>query len=151
MILPTKPNQGHASFQYPAPGASSVLEYQASGLPYVTQSVATTTPAKVELPFVTKFFTVKNNGASDLAVGFTSNGVLGSNRFTIPASSSYTGDIRVADLFFATDAGTATYELIAGLTQIPRKNWFILTGSLVGFSGSQKTYGMRGFGYLGIG
>jgi len=151
MIVPPNPNQGHESFQYPAPGASSVLEYQASGLPYVTQSVATTTPTKVELPFVTKFFTVKNNGASELVVGYTYAGVLGSNRFTIPALSSYTGEIRVADIFFVTDTGTATYELIAGLTQIPRKNWYILTGSLVGFSGSQETYGMRGFGYDGIG
>jgi len=151
MVRPPNPNQGHESFQMPSPGPSSVLEYQASGLPYVTQSVATTSATKVELPFVTRFFTVKNNGADTLCIGFTENGVLGSNKLTVPASASYTGDIRVADLFFATESGTATYELVAGLTQIPRRNWFILTGALNGFSGSQELYGMRGFGYPGIG
>jgi len=151
MVRPPNPNQGHESFQYPSPGPSSVLEYQASGLPYVTQSVATTDATKIEFPFVTKFFTVKNNGADDLCVGFTENGVLGSNKLTITPSSSYTGDIRVADLFLAAPNSTATYEVVAGLTQIPRKNWFILTGALNGFSGSQITYGTRGFGYPGIG
>lgn len=150
MVRPPNPNQGHESFQYPAPGPSSVLEYQASGLPYVTQSTATTSATKVELPFVTKFFTVKNNGDDVLNVGFTENGVLGSNKFSIPSGSSYTGDIRVADLFFTSD-GTSTYELVAGLTQIPRRSWFILTGALNGFSGSQTTYGNKGFGYNGLG
>lgn len=155
MVRPPNPLQGHESFQYPSPGPSSVLEYQASGLPYVTQSTATTAASKVELPFVSKFFTVKNNGAGVLQVGFTENGVLGSNKFSIPSGSSFTGDIRTADLFFASDTGTVTYELIAGLTQIPRRNWFILTGALNGFSGSvganQITYGNKGFGYDGLG
>jgi len=156
VVRPLNPNQGHESFQYPSPGPSSVLEYQASGLPYVTQSDATGGVAsKIEFPFVTKFFTVKNNGADDLYVGFTENGVLGTNKFTIVPSASYTGDIRIADLFLSAPTTTASYEVIAGLTQIPRKNWFILTGALNGFSGSvganQITYGQKGFGYLGIG
>lgn len=154
MVRPPNPNQGHESFQYPSPGPSSVLEYQASGLPYVTASAASTSATKIEFPFVTKFFTVKNNGGDPLNVGFTENGVLGTNYFSIPSGSSYTGDIRVADLFLASD-GTSNYELIAGLTQIPRRSWFILTGALNGFSGSvganQITYGFKGFGYPGIG
>jgi hypothetical protein len=157
MVRPPNPNQSHESFQYPPPGPSSVLEYQASGLPYVTQSTAPTagTGSKVEFPFVTKFITVKNNGAGTLGVGFTENGVLGTNRFTLPPSGSWTGDIRVADIFFTTTAGSPPiYEVVAGLTQIPRRNWYILTGSLVAFSGTvaqQQAVGNRGFGYPGIG
>lgn len=141
--------------QHPPPGASNVLEYQASGLPFVTQSsfVGSTSEAEhVELPFVTKFFAVKNNGPANLKIGFTKNGVLGSNVFTIPPSGSYEADIRVTDLFFSANSGsTVEYEVIAGLTQIPRRNYYILTGALDKFSGSQETYGMRGFGYPGIG
>lgn len=155
MTVPPNPLQGHESFQYPAPGASSVLEYQASGLPFVTQSIAPSagTATKIEFPFVTKFLTIKNNGAGSLGVGFTANGVLGTNLMSLPPSGSWTGDIRVADIFFTTTAGSApTFELIAGLTQIPRRNWYILTGSLTAFSGTveqQTALGNRGFGYPG--
>ena len=159
MVRPPNSLQGHESFQLPAPGPSSVLEYQAAGLPYVTQSVS---PAigvftTVELPFVSSFFTFKNNGTGTLGVGFTAAGVLGTNVITLPPSGTYTGDIRLADIFFTTIAGdVGDYELIVGLTQIPRKNWFVLTGALTGFSGSgaengQQAYGFKGFGYPGIG
>lgn len=158
MVRPPNPNQGHEASQWPSPGPSSVLEYQASGLPYVTASTVTGSDVvKIEFPFVTKFFTIKNNGPGDLAIGFTANGVaLGTNIFTVPMSSSFTGDIRLADLFLGTVGTTSSYEVIAGLTQIIRKNWFILTGALNGFSGSgplngQQAYGHRGFGYSGIG
>jgi hypothetical protein len=155
MVRPANPNQGTESFQYPPPGPSSVLEYQASGLPYVTQSSHVgdgLTASRVEFPFVTKFFTIKNNGPGDLSIGFTLNGVLGTNVFTLPESGSFSGDIRVTDLYMAAVSGSTTeYEIIAGLTQIPRKNYFILTGALNGFSGSQELYGDRGFGYPGLG
>lgn len=147
---------GPFSFQYPAPGMSNVLEYQASGLPFVTQSTASTsTVSRVHFPFVTKFFTVKNNGAGTLNVGFTEAGVLGTNKFSVPASSSYTGEIRVIDLFVIGAGATATFEIIAGLTQIPDKNFLVLTGSHVGFSASSDAIKQaafnKGFGYNGLG
>ncbi len=139
-------------FQYPPPGPSNVLEYQASGLPFVTQSTAVTSSvATVNFPFVTRFFTIKNIGAGYLNVGFTVNGVQGTNKFSLAPSGSYTADIRVMDLFLIGSNANTSFELIAGLTQIPRKNFFILTGALNGFSGSQEDYGFRGFGYNGLG
>lgn len=152
MTIPPNPFQAHETFQYNKAGQASVLEYMASGLPFATQSSATAgTPAKVEFPFVTKFFTVKNSGASDIFIGFTENGVLGTNRFSLAADESFSGDIRVKDLWIESSAGTTTFEVVAGLTGILRRDFFNLTGSFVGFSGSQETQGYKGFGYDGIG
>ena len=54
-------------------GPNNAAEYQASGLPYVTQSVATTSPFNIQFPFVTNELTVKNNTAgNNVAVGFQS-------------------------------------------------------------------------------
>jgi len=152
MTVPPNLLQGHETFRYYKAGQQSVAEYMASGLPYATQSTAVAgTPAKIEFPFVTKFFTVKNNGSGDIFVGFTENGVLSTNRFSIPESGSFSGDIRVMDLFIEASAGTGSFEVIAGLTGILRRDFFVLTGSFVGFSGSQELFGYRGFGYSGVG
>lgn len=151
MTVPPNPFQAHETFQYKKAGQASVLEYMASGLPYVTQSTVGTTPTAIEFPFVTKFFTVRNGTGGDLHVGFTANGVTGSNRFTLGTGESFTGEIRVKDLFVMAAAGTTDFEVIAGLTGILARDFFILTGSFVGFSGSQELFGYRGFGYDGIG
>lgn len=152
MTVPPNVNQGHESFQYPPPGPSSVLEYQASGLPFVTQSVVVTgSVTQLQFPFVTKFIFVKNNSGGTLGFGFTSLGAQGSNKITLAPSGTWTGDIRVMDLFLTVSAGgNTTYEVLAGLTQIPRRNFFVLTGSLTYFSGTvaqQTAVGNKGFGY----
>lgn len=135
-------------------GPNNAAEYQASGLPYVTQSAATTSPFNIQFPFVTNELTVKNNTAGILRVGFTENGVNGTNYFTLPVSGSYNGRLRVTDIFIRSDAGTVNYEVVAGLTGIPRQEFYILTGALNVFSGSEAQilqYGLKGLGYSGIG
>lgn len=151
MTIPPNPFQAPETFQYRT-GLNNVYEYMASGLPYATQSSVTAgTPERVEFPFVTKFFTIKNGGPDTLYIGFTENGVQGTNRFSLPPSGSFTGDIRIKDLFVDAESGTNSFEIIAGLTGILRRDYYNLTGSFVGFSGSQATEGYRGFGYDGIG
>lgn len=136
-------------------GQNNVAEYQASGLPYVTQSVASAgSVSNVQFPFVTNEITIKNNSDGILKIGFTSNGLAGSNFFTLPVSGSYGGRLRVTDLFFSAQAGSVTYEVVAGLTTIPRQEFYILTGALNVFSGSEQQildYGLKGLGYSGIG
>lgn len=134
------------TFNYPASGLNNVGEYQASGLPFATQSQASATPTSVEFPYVTKFFTVVNTSADNLYVGFTENGALGENRFTILPSSSQTLDIRCNVLFFVSD-GTADFDVVAGLTQIPAHRLPVLTGSAVYNSAST----VHEFGYPGLG
>lgn len=132
-------------FNYPQSGLNNVAEYQASGLPFVTQSVASTTITSVEFPYVTNFFTVKNVSAQAVEVGFTTDGLQGSNKFTVLPSSSITFDIRCRTLFLRAGA-SATYELVAGLTTIPRERFPFLTQSLHFNSGSLEGV----FGYPGI-
>lgn len=139
---------------YQPSGQHNAAEYQASGLPFVTQSATNASPTTVstiEFPFVTKFFFIRNVGANPLNVGFTRNGVLGTNKFTLLTSQSFQGDIRVKDLFVCSTGGSTNVEVVAGLTGIARKNFPVLTGSLNVYSGSaQEELGFNGFGYPGI-
>jgi hypothetical protein len=140
-------------FQYPSSGQNNVAEYQASGLPYVTHSqVAAGTVNQISFPFVANVFNIKNNSSGILRVGFTRNGVLGTNYFSLPVSGAFEAKIRITDLFVTAEAGTLTYEVVAGLTSIVPTNFFILTGSYVGFSGSTiSPINSRYYGYDGIG
>lgn len=133
-------------------GTNNVGEYQASGLPYVTQSVATDSAvSQVQFPFVTNEITIKNNTDGVLKIGFTENGVNGSNCFTLPVSGAYSGRLRVTDLYLAAQAGSVTYEVVAGLTTIPRKDYYILTGSYNIFSGALGDANIKFLGYDGLG
>lgn len=144
----------YMSFQQKPSGPNNVLEYQASGLPFAKQ---TTTPAgatavsTVSFPYVTKFFKITNLGSTNIHVGFTHNGVLGTNKFTLISSGSFQGDIRVTDLYVNGGGSAVPFEVVAGLTAIPRINYYILTGSLTNFSGSQEDYQYKGLGYDGLG
>lgn len=140
-------------FQYPSSGQNNVAEYQASGLPYVTHSqVAAGTVNQISFPFVVNVFNIKNNSSGTLRVGFTRNGVLGTNYFSLPVSGAFEAKIRITDLFVTAEAGTLDYEVVAGLTSIVPTNFFILTGSYVGFSGSTiSPINSRYYGYDGIG
>ena len=74
-------------------GLSNVGSYQSSGVPYATSSIAAPsnagTPTEVSFPDVTQRIFVSNvNTASALRVGFSANGVKGTNYFIIPAASS---------------------------------------------------------------
>jgi hypothetical protein len=128
-------------------GASYVPEYQISGLPFVTASSATNgTATRVDFPFVTSQLEVRHpGGAGALRVGFTANGVLGTNYLTVNSSGSWKSDLRLKTLFITSTAGTTNFEVCAGLTQIATREFPVLTGSsgLVAASGS--------FGYAGGG
>ena len=84
------------SVNYPyGVGLSNVGSYQSSGVPYVTSSIAAPssagTPTEVAFPDVTQRIFVTNvNTASPLRVGFSSNGVKGTNYFIIPAATTTT-------------------------------------------------------------
>ena len=76
-------------------GISNVGSYQVSGIPYATSSLAVPSSAgtatEVTFPDVTQRIFVSNiNTASPLRVGFSSNGVKGTNYFIIPAASGST-------------------------------------------------------------
>ena len=121
-------------------GEGYVPAYQVSAMPYVTSStVALGATREITFDNVTKFFTLKNTGASSnvIAVGLTQNGLIPgkSNFFVLSGSETITAEIRTSKLFISGSAGASTpFTLFAGLTNIPVKNFLTVTGSN-GFSG----------------
>ena len=121
-------------------------EYIGSALPFVTGSLKlTTTPIKIEFPYVTRWIVVTNTGdALDvIRVGFTKNGVNAnpvsfSNYFHMSGSESggVTArlEVKTKQIFLRTEAGTGTASIMAGYTTIPVRNFPDLTGS-AGFQG----------------
>lgn len=111
-----------------------VPAYQVSAVPFVTSS-AVTTLNEISFPFVTRFFTIQNMSSSTLRFGFTQLGVQGTNYFSIPSGSSYTGEIRTDRLYVSSStAASISYSIIAGLTGVPTRNFLTITGSN-GFTG----------------
>lgn len=81
-----------SEFQYKA-GLSHVGSYQISGVPYVTASLAVPgtsgTPLEIVFPSVTQMIRIHNHATTDaLRVGFSANGVKGSNYWLVDAEDS---------------------------------------------------------------
>jgi hypothetical protein len=117
------------SLNNPSMHEGFVPAYQVSAVPFVTSSTVTTVN-QVSFPFVTRFFTIQNNSSLTLRFGFTEAGVKGTNYFSVPSGSSYTGEIRTDTLFLSSStAASISYSVIAGLTGIPTRNFLTITGS----------------------
>lgn len=119
----------YTNFNYPAPGLNSVGEYMASGLPWVTASSATTSSFQINFPFVTNELMITNSGSNPLRVGFTQNGVNGSNYFLVLPGTDAEIDVRIKTLYVRAHTGSVDYSVYAGLTQIPARSMPVLTGS----------------------
>jgi len=115
-------------------GFNNVGSYQSSARPWVKSQLtvpvsgAITTALEVSFPKVTKFVTIRNDGADSLAscnvrVAFASGGLHTSadyrNYFTIAESSSFSADVRITRLYLMSEVATVLgATVIAGLTQI---------------------------------
>lgn len=123
-------------------GLGNVGSYQASAKPFLSSSINVTgsgTVVRINFPNVTRFVTIKNCGPDDgsadamMRVGFSENGVNGSNYLILDNQESYSADWRVTSLYLRVDtisAINATASVIGGLTAIDQvellHNW---TGS----------------------
>lgn len=111
-------------------GIANVGSYQVSGMPYATSSIAAPAssgnPTEVSFPWVTQRVFVSNtNTASPLRVGFSINGVKGTNYFIIPAATSTTSfptqefRVKVNSIFILSNTTTPTSaSVFAELTNI---------------------------------
>ncbi len=108
----------------PIAGLGSVGSYQMSGIPFATGSLAVSNSAAttVSFPQVTKFVVVKNLSVNSLRVGFSENGVNGSNYFILGNNESFAADLRLTKLFLKGDSSSTTATVVAGLTGIPAGN-----------------------------
>jgi hypothetical protein len=123
------------SINWPQNGEYNISSYQMSALPYVTSSVIGSGEIhRYEFPYVTRFIDVVNRGgsASDkIALGFTENGMTKTNNFVIlDQGASVNEEIRTTTLFISCSKGTSVdYQIFCGLTNIPSKNFLILSSS----------------------
>mgnify|MGYP003631760467 CR=1 FL=1 len=126
------------SQQYAPPGHGMVSEYQAAGVPFVSSSASMVNANTVErftFPYVTRHVTIFNSGSTPVRVGFTQNGVFSnpdSNYFLVLANSNTPRlELKCDEIFVRKDAGTDPniVSIIAGLTTIPLKNFFTMSGS----------------------
>ena len=127
------------SLNNPSSGFFSTPEFQASGLPWsVSAATSATTVVKYALPKVTKSITIINNDATAtnrIRIGFTENGVNGSNYVLVNGGQTVTLDARVKEIFVrANTSGAFTYSIYCALTTIDGKFMPILTGSVGGAS-----------------
>lgn len=128
------------SLNNPYPHEGFVPAYQVSAMPFVTSSNVTLGSVK-EINFggVTRFITIKNVSASStvLAISFTENGLksANSNYFILSGSEAFSGELRTDRVFVSGSSGaTVVFNIVAGLTTIPTKNFLLVTGSN-GFNG----------------
>ena len=126
-----KPNHNHAS------------EYQVAGWPYVTASVCTNVPFRIEFPQVTQWFQVKVNKAPgvDLKLGFTSAGLSNGHYYLVEGSDKTPSvtpvfNLKCKEIWVTTSgAGTASFSLVAGLTNVTGSE-FPAMGPANGFVGT---------------
>jgi len=114
-----------------APGLNNVGSFQVSGQPYLTGAcLAPASGSKsftLRFPAVTKWFHIEPTQAMlnrDLRIAFSENGLhgKGGSYVRIHASSSFCRplDMKVSEIWFmADDASAFTFDVVAGLTNIP--------------------------------
>jgi hypothetical protein len=120
-----------SEFQYKA-GLNHVGSYQISGIPFVsgglTAPTGSGTPISVDFPSVTKFISVTNSsplaGGVALRVGFSENGIKGTNFAFVNPQATLTMEVRATKLFLLSNGAALTglVSVNAGLTGIANYN-----------------------------
>ena len=110
-----------------APGLNNVGSFQSSGRPYASASclapISGANSLVIRFTDVSRWVTVTRRLAEDrsLRVAFSENGLHGGNYFRVHQSSSLGRlELKTSELWFMSeDAATYTFDIIAGLTNIP--------------------------------
>ena len=110
----------------PSPGYGNVADYQAAGLPWLKTGVISGI-VEYDFPTVTKSITVVNNSPGVVSLGFSFNGVKGSNRFDINSTEPLMLDVRT-NRFFLSGSG-ASVSVYAALTTIGASQCPPMSGS----------------------
>ena len=126
-----------STFNYTA-GLHNVGSYQVSGMPYAIVPSSTA----VVFPYVTSWVKIINNGSADRKVGFSANGVAGTNYFLVPATSSTEPlNLKLSELYLDDETDVT---IVAGLTNIS-------VARINNLSGSDNIVGNNWSGSAGVG
>lgn len=122
------------SIHWPNNGEYSVPSYQMSALPYLTSSLISQGQIHTyDFTLVTRFINVANRGSvgSDkIALAFTERGFTTGNYITLDQGDTVHEEIRTTKLFISCSAGSSVdYQIFCGLTNIPEKQFLILSAS----------------------
>ena len=99
-------------------GINHVPAYQVSGVPFASGNLDATSGLQILFPYVTRWVEVVNTSNAVLKVGFSQNGVGGSNYFEVPISSSLGPlEVKVSEIYLNGGASGKT-SVVAGLTGI---------------------------------
>ena len=113
----------------PNSGGGFVPEFQVAPSPWVTQSsIPAGGVASYEFSTVARHLRILNHDAASINVGFSLNGVNGSNRILVPTSGTLDLDCRFTSVHIKGTSGQI-FSLFVGQTGIPTKNHAVVTGS----------------------
>lgn len=120
------------TMNWPSPGLGHAPSYQVSGIPFVTGGITVgSTALQISFPYVTSWFYITHHSANDLRVGFSANGVNGTNYFLVPGTTQTAGQnnysmtvvlpVKCSSIYLKRDnsSDVTTVSVIAGLTSIP--------------------------------
>lgn len=116
----------------PNSGGGFVAEYQVAPAPWVTQSSIPAGGADVVVGYnfdpIARHVRFLNHDSGSMKLGFSRNGINGSNYLLVPTSASVDLSCRFTSLFIKGTTGQ-NYSLFVGQTGIPQKNHAVVTAS----------------------
>lgn len=111
----------------PRPGYNLAAEYQVPGIPWLTSSIAMGV-VRWDFPQVTKNIFVRNfAGTGSVKIGFTLNGLNGSNNRSLAPGEIFDNELRCTQLFISGSGNTV--EIVASLTGILTRDAQALSAS----------------------
>jgi hypothetical protein len=99
------------------PGLGNAASFSVSGIPFVSGGISAASATVVEFPKTTRWVVVSNvDGSATLRVGFSENGVDGTNYFEIDQEQiSPRFEVKVTEIWLS---GSTNVSVMAGLTFI---------------------------------
>ena len=103
------------------PGLGNAASFQVSGVPYVTGGIDASSTTGLNFPLTTRWIVVSNvGGNATLKVGFSENGVAGTNYFEVLTNEiSPRLEVKVTEIWLT---GSNNCSVVAGLTGIETVN-----------------------------
>jgi len=103
------------------PGLGNAASFQVSGVPYVTGGIDASSTTGLNFPLTTRWIVVSNvGGNATLKVGFSENGVDGTNYFEVLTNEiSPRLEVKVTEIWLT---GSNNCSVVAGLTGIETVN-----------------------------
>lgn len=101
-------------------GLQNVGSYQVSGTPYASGNIAlSTSPTEITFPEVTQRIVIGKNAGDNVRVGFSANGVNGTNYYLISGSATEAEfKVKASSVFLRANTSTSNVSVFAELTNI---------------------------------